>query len=287
MANVFSRSFEITKLSLAVMKEDKELILFPVLAGLFSLAFLAAMLFPTVITTFLASGKIGTGLEYVVLFITYVGLAFIATFFNVCVVYTTKTRFAGGNATFFESIGFAISRVHIIFLWSLLSATVGLILHVIENAANKSESSGAVVLGITRALLGAAWGIVTIFDVPVMVYERLGPFAAIKSSVGVLRKTWGESLVRAYGLGLAEFVFLLVGIVVTVGLVVLSGNHIGLLLLVLAVAVMYMLGVILFFSVASTIFNTALYEYASSGKLPYGYSEETLNSAINSKNLNV
>ena len=39
-------------------------------------------------------------LECILVAAAYWGLAFIATFFNVCVVYTRKTRFEGGDATF-------------------------------------------------------------------------------------------------------------------------------------------------------------------------------------------
>jgi len=133
----FSRSLAITKLSLDVIKKDKELLLFPVLSGIFSFLFIISLLFPTVIVGLLSSsGKPAiTGLGILLLFIVYFGLAFIATFFNVCIVYTTKKRFEGGNASFSESIKFAFSRIHLIFAWSLLSATVGLILRFIENLA--------------------------------------------------------------------------------------------------------------------------------------------------------
>jgi hypothetical protein len=66
--------------------------------------------------------------QYAIIFLTYLGLAFIATFFNVCVVYTVKIRFEGGNATFMESLKFALSKIGLIFYWSLISATVGLVL---------------------------------------------------------------------------------------------------------------------------------------------------------------
>ena len=37
MFNTFGRSWELTKLSFRVIKEDKELLLFPLLGGLFSI----------------------------------------------------------------------------------------------------------------------------------------------------------------------------------------------------------------------------------------------------------
>ena len=77
-------------------------------------------------------------LQLFILFLTYLGLAFIATFFNVCVVYTTKKRFEGGNATFGESVEFAFSKIHLIFAWSLVAATVGLLLRILDNIADNA-----------------------------------------------------------------------------------------------------------------------------------------------------
>jgi hypothetical protein len=207
---VFSRSWKVTKLSFDVMKKDKELLLFPLLGGIFSIIFVFVMLFPTIISRVIteATQSIRFGaLEYTLLFITYLGLSFIAVFFNVCVVYTTKTRFEGGNATFFESIKFAISKIHLIFVWSLVSATVGLILKILERASEKAGQMGKIILSIVRLMLGLIWSLVTIFVVPAMVYNNLGPIDAIKKSVHTLKKTWGESLIRAVGLGLVQFLF--------------------------------------------------------------------------------
>jgi len=288
MANAFSRSWEITKLSFNVIKQDKELILFPFLAGIFSLIFMAAMIIPSILPMFLADNQLVahslTILEYIILFIIYLGIAFIATFFNVCVVYTTKKRFEGGNATFGESIGFAFSKIHLILSWSLLAATVGLILRLIDRLAERMGNGGRIVVSILNSILGMIWSIITIFVVPAMVYNNLGPFAAIKRSVQVLKKTWGESLIRYYGLGLVQFLLLFIGIIIFVGLIIAS-TFLGIyaVLVVVILAILYFLGVILIFTVANSIFNTALYEYADKGTIPAGYNQEVLSHAFQAK----
>lgn len=286
MFETFSRSWEITKLSFSVIKKDKELLLFPLLAGIFSIIFFLTMLFPSIITSFMKGT--GTGsygiMEYLLIFITYLGLAFIATFFNVCVIYTTKIRFDGGNATFWESINFARSKIKLILAWSVIAATVGLILRLIDNIAERSGESGRLVLNILTSILGMMWSIITIFVVPAMVYNNLGPVDAIKKSVGTLKRTWGESLISYFGLGLIQFLFFLLGIIATfILLFVLAGlGSIGIIITVV-IALLYFLGVILVFNVANTIFNTALYVYADTGKIPEGYSKETMQNAFRPK----
>ena len=208
----------------------------------------------------------------------------IVTFFNVCVVYTAKKRFEGGNATFGESINCAVSRINLIFLWSAVSATVGIILRLIDEMAERAGRSGQILLYITRSILGMVWSIVTIFVIPGMVYYNLSPFDAIKKSFAVLKKTWGESLIRYYGLGLAQFLFILAGIILFIPLfMALSAVGIFGIMAAIIAGILYFLIVMLVFGIASQIFNTALFVYADSGKIPSGYNEEIMEHAFHRK----
>lgn len=286
--NAFSRSWMITKLTFGVINKDRELIWFALLSFIFSSLFAVAMIFPFVVPAVLDRGVSQETLqlfEYAILFVTYFGLAFIATFFNVCVVYTTKVRFEGGNATFGESVKFAFSRIGLIVQWSLLSATVGLILRILHQLASNLGKIGQIVAGILISLLGMAWSIVTIFVVPVLVYEGLGPIDAIKKSARVIKETWGESLIKAIGLGLVQFfvfvIILAASAALTYGLAnafdvtgLLVGIGVGLLLIFLAGLV---------FSVASTVFNTALYLYANNKMVAQGFSEDVVKGAFRQK----
>ncbi|MBI2652332.1 hypothetical protein HYX00_02595 [Candidatus Woesearchaeota archaeon] len=282
MANAFSRSWAITRLSFSVIKQDRELLLFPILSGVLSIIFIIAILFPSIIVALLngVSPVFGV-MEYFLLFIAYLVLSFITTFFNVCVVYTTKKRFEGGNATFGESIKFTTSKIHLIFTWALISATLGVILRLFDRLAEKLGGVGEILLRIQNAVLGMMWSLITIFVVPGMVYNNLGPIDAIKKSVEILKKTWGESLIGYYGLGLVEFLFMVVGIVTAVILVVLTSSlGIAFIIPIIFLTVIYLLGVIIIFSVANSIFNTALYVYAAKGKIPSGYNKEIMDNAF-------
>jgi hypothetical protein len=283
----FGRSWALTKLSFDAIGKDKEMLLFPVLAGFFSLLFSGALLFPTVLIDFVRGDHAHPrahfdALAYALLFVSYLGLSCISTFFNVCVVYTTKTRFEGGDATFFQSIGFALSKLHLILAWSLLSATVGLLLHALDQASQRAGMVGKLVIGILRAALGAMWSIVTLFVVPVMVYEDVGPFTAIKRSAETLKSTWGESLVRHYGLGLIQFLLLLLGVIGGVGLVYVAATmHLALSIVLVGAGalVVYFLGVVLVFAVANSVYNTALYAYASGHRVD-AFSRDALDQAF-------
>jgi hypothetical protein len=288
--NAFSRSWELTKVTFDVINKDRELLWFALLSFFFSTIFAVVMIVPTVLATLMNEGFSQDSLqlfEYVIIFITYFGLAFIATFFNVCVVYTTKVRFEGGNATFGESLKFALSRFWLIVQWSLLAATVGLLMRLLENFARRLGRPGQIVVGILIALIGMAWTIVTIFVVPVLVYEGLGPVDAVKKSIQVIKKTWGESLIKAIGLGLIQFLIML-GIIIAAGLLTyglstmfeMKGLLIG-----IGIGVLLLLLVGLVFSVASTIFNTALYVYANNGQIASGFNEDIIKGSFKTKGI--
>jgi len=286
--NAFTRSWKITQLTFRVINQDRELIWFALLSFIFSTLFAIAMIVPSVVPTLMAEGISQDSLQvfqYIIIFLTYFGLAFIATFFNVCVVYTTKIRFEGGNATFGESIRFAFTKLGLIFQWSLLSATVGLLLKILDNLASRLGKGGQIVASILIGLLGMAWSIVSIFVVPVLVYEGLGPIDAVKKSTQVIKKTWGESLIRHFGLGLIQFLVFVIIIALSFGLTYVLSNTFDVIGLAIGIGVGILLMLLtgLIFSVANTIFNTALYVYANKSLVAEGFDEETVKGAFINK----
>ena len=285
--NAFSRSWKITKLSFAVIGKDKEMLLFPILASFTSILYLLALLFPSGVLAFLDPDNaqpLSFGIaQYLMMFLTYLGLSFISTFCNVCVVYTTKTRFEGGDATFMESIRFGFSKTGVIFQWSLVSATVGLLFVLLDKLAQRLGGIGEVLLNIVRGILGLAWTIVTLFVVPTLVYENVTPKEAIQKSVEVIKKTWGENLISHYGMGLMQFLVILgiIGLSSLLAMVLPMGSGTFFAIGFGVVGVLFMS---LVFNVAKTVFQTALYVYANTGQEPELFDAQTLSGAFRPKN---
>jgi hypothetical protein len=280
--NIFERSWHTASTSYGVIRQDKELLLFPIIAGVLSVLYSLALLFPTLISGALeqqAGIEFGP-LQFVMMFVTYLGLAFITTFSNVCVVYTTRVRLSGGDATFFESVRFGLSRLPQILGWSLLSATVGLILHGIDSAAERSGIVGQILLSIVRAIFAAAWSIVSVFAIPAMVFHNVGPIDAIKKSTETMSRMWGESLVGNWGMGLFTFLLAIPGIAGLFGSFALMGGESatpGVILLVASIT--WLVFVALLSGVAKMVYSTALFMYAETGVAPNGFSQEALASA--------
>jgi hypothetical protein len=258
------RSFRIFNESLAVLKKDKEILLFPVLSGLFCILALAGTVFGawhTGIFGFMfddavnGSGGsaqiVGLALVFAWYFVTW----FIVVFFNVAVVACAKKRFEGGDPTLGDGFSAGFSNLGRIAAWAFVSACVGILLDMVERIRGVGQ--------ILRWILGAAWGLMTYFVVPVMIFEKTGPFASIRASKDLLKKTWGESLVASGGMGLVFFLLA----IPAAGLPYLFGK-IGVLVMLAWFLVLIVLG-----SAMGGIYRTALYLYARTGVVPEGMDE--------------
>lgn len=287
----FSRSWTITKLSFSVIGKDMEILLFPILGGVLSLFYIVILVFPlNLLGIFKYLDKYNADyIEWIGLFLLYLGVSFFATFFNVCTIYTAKTRFEGGDATFLESIQFALSKLSKIFVWGFISATIGVILRIIDKVCEKAQESDNIVVsilgfvgGIIISLFGGvAWGLVSAFVLPVMVYHDTGPIDALKRSSDLLEKTWGEGLIREFGLGLVGGMIMVTGIAIFAGLGFLAaGLGKGFVIAVIVAGTIFVVAFTVVFSLLNTIFNTALFVYADQGAIPFGYDKDVLSAVF-------
>lgn len=266
MGNVFSRSFHIFKESLSVLRKDKEIMLFPILSGIFTMMAMAGMVYAGVITGFFARLGNGSELEsnilgYAGLFVWYFVSWFIVIFFNVAVIHCAKIRFEGGDPTVAD--GFRASTTHLgrIATWALVAATVGLLIRI---AADRAKFVGKIVASIA----GAAWAIATFFIVPVIIFEKKSMKDSIKQSANLVKKTWGESLVSAGGVGLFMMMLGAAGLLLPI-----AGMFISVQAAVIGLGIMafYWLGLMVVSSALTGIFRAGLYLYATEGKLPQGF----------------
>lgn len=263
--------------SFDVIKKDKELLIFPLLSGIASFFVLASFIAPIFATDlFLKNGDLQKGQEVLLLlyaFLYYVCNFFVIVFFNTCVVACAAMRFEGHDPTVGDGLRAAFARLPQILGWSVLAATVGMVLRAIEE---RSDLIGRIVAG----LLGVAWTLTTFLAVPVLVLEKKGPIEALKTSAGLLRKTWGEQIFSNIGFGAIGTLFAIPGILGLVGAFALMQTSMALFGLVLAVSVGYLILFSLVMSATDSIFRTALYMYAHNGRAPAGFSEEILAGAI-------
>ena len=208
---------------------------------------------------------------YGVLFLFYVCNYFVVVFFNSAIVACATLRMKGGNPTVGDGFRAALARLPVIAGWAVVSATAGLVLRLIED---RSAKIGRIVAG----LLGAAWTLVSFLVVPILVVENKNPFAALRESTALLKKTWGEQLASNFGFGLISFLFAIPAVVL-LALGFFSGSAVGI-AVCFAVAVVYLILLALVQSALQSIFQAALYLYARDGQVPEAFEAELLGNAM-------
>jgi hypothetical protein len=266
--------------SLRVLMLDKGLLVFPLLSGISCFLLLASFVAGVWATGIAGQdGAAGNDAGWIVLFAYYFANYFVIMFFNSALVACAMIRFRGGEPKLGDGMRAARERLPQIAVWALLAAGVGVVLKIIEN---RLEFVGRIV----TALLGAAWTIGSYFVVPVLVVEKIGPVDAFKRSVVILRKAWGESIVGNLGLGL-------ITLLVTLGILILTGiatvflavkigsvavAFAGLVVMVLIVVLAALVG-----SALNAIVLSALYLYATEGKVPEAFAGARLQEAFVAK----
>jgi hypothetical protein len=244
-----SNGWKIAMSSFQVLKENKQLVVFPILSGI-SVIILSG-LFTVGILASIGWDMDNLNTEgfthYLLAFGFYLINYFVVVFFNMALIHCTRLYFHGEEVTIEKGLRFSMSRLGVIFAWAVFAATVGTILKAIQ------ENSG-IIGKIITGVIGVVWNIAVFFVVPVIAYEGLGPVAAFKRSSQLMRQKWGESLAGTFSLGLISFLGILV---VSIPLFLLGAAfH---LLAGVVLAVVGAMVIVTIISATETIFLSAVY----------------------------
>ncbi|MDA8021145.1 MAG: DUF6159 family protein [Thermoanaerobaculia bacterium] len=267
MFNKLSNSWELVKASAQVLKADKELVVFPLLSfGAFLLTlvvFFLPLAFFNLGSAFADSSGVATVeiMAYVFGFLFYFITTFIMIFFNSALVGAALIRLDGGDPTVADGLRIARQHLGAILGWSLLAASVGMIL---KAARERAGWLGSVVVG----MIGIAWNLATFLVVPVLVTHNLGPIDALKESARLLKKTWGEQIAGNLGIGAVVGLAFLLYSLIAVPIIVLAVST-GTAALIIAAIVCVALGygaLALVSATLSGIYSAALYRFATTGE---------------------
>ena len=250
-----SNTIQLAKSSWQVLRADKELVALPVLSLVATMITAFSFLIPIAFTSPEGQSAVDSAatVEYILLGLMYLSLAFITIFFNTALVGAAMERMNGGDPTINGAIRGAMSRIHRILPWAIVSATVSVILNAIERSDNPLAR-------IASSIAGVAWSLMTFLVVPVLVVEEVGVIDAVKRSGTLFKRTWGENVAAQVGFGLLGFLVALPAILVAVGGFFL-GAAIGIFLVI--VAMLWILGSAMVISALSGVFQAALYRYAA------------------------
>jgi len=277
----FKASWRLFVQSFNLLMKDKEIVLFPILSTITLMIAAAIFCAGTVFSGLVVIGEeeaqvTNPAVFYGVVFAYYVIAYFLLTYFRVGLTSVVYERINGGDIGFGEGMSRASKIGGKIFVWSLLAGTVGIILRIISD---RSKWLGKLV----ASLLGAAWGIVTMFIAPTLLLDNVSVWQSVKNSAVVFKKTWGETLILNISFGLITMLILFTNIVLffILGSFVISSGlgSVGIIIL----GILFILSIIVI-SIISTslteIFKVALYSYARFGIIAEGFSPEFIVGAV-------
>ena len=271
------RGWKMTKLGTKVVRADPELMIYTlislilssgvailVISGTFGLS---ALVPETTDATSNSNEEDAFAVATLTLaFLGYMAISIVTVFWNSAIIASAYERLSSGsNPSFSFGIKKASECLPSIFIWGIISGTVGLFLKILEGISQKEDSPIAFFAMFIHWILGFAWWALTFFVVPMMVLDKHGVFDSLQSSPKLFADTWGENAGATGGLGIIQFLATLLCISICMPLFLLGdyGFIFGI------VMILFLLGLIsLFFVTVDSVNRASMYYYAKTGEMP-------------------
>ena len=274
------RSWELVKASASVLRQDKELLWFPLMSTIALFLVILAFALPVIglasLDSMSARHDGGTPpIVYAIAFLFYFVNYFVIFFFNTALVGAAMIRLDGGDPTFKDGMRIASSKIAVLVGYAFIAATVGMVLRLIQERVG---IIGKIVVG----LIGIGWSLATYLVVPVLADKQVGPVDAIKESANLFKETWGENVIGQAGIGLA-FGFILFGVILCGAVLIIATALTGSVTLIATAVVITVLAAAITALVKAAlegIYAAALYRYASNKEGSVGFPAETLEAAF-------
>ena len=272
-----SRGWKMTKLGIAVVWSDPELIVYTFLSAVFSLGAIGASISLSVGLDVVAANpecvgdECGSELVFAhmaIWFVFYMLVSVITVFWNAAIIASAYERLSSGtNPSFSYGIGQAMKCLPQILVWGLIAGTVGLFIQILEGLSDSEDSPVPlrIVAGLDSFIIGIAWWIVTFFMIPMIVLERAGVVDSMGRSTELFKRTWGEDVTSHIGTGLLMILCIFVLIGVSIPLMYLGDLGVILGIVILAVGLLF---TVLFFSTVEAVNRASLFYYAKTGQAP-------------------
>ena len=299
-------SFDLFNRSFTVIKQNKKLLLFPMVEFVFIIIIGIFFLSPALFwnsgysvtdahhwkalgvhmmqiaeknhTEKTIIGIISNDKWYAWCILFYLISMFTATFFNVAFYNEIINGLNDRGVSILRGIKAALSNLKLIAIWSLFAGIVGIIIRTLEE---RLGFVGRLVTG----LIGIAWSVASIFVIPAIVREKKSsnPLRLLKTSALMLKRTWGETVIGYVGISGFFLLVFLITLPLFIAVCFIMGNTIPMIGPV--IALMVCLYIIFLFAlgylsaIANHVYRGALYVYASEGVVPEPFDEDLMNKA--------
>jgi hypothetical protein len=272
--NKIQNGLELGRQSWNALRANPHLLIFPLISMVASILVTIAFFIPlagTALADFASGRSAEEGpsvVTVIVLFLYYFANYFVIIFSNTALIGAVMKILRGETATVQDGLNIALARIDKIFVYALISATVGMIARAIRDSGRRSNNVvAAIVSAIIASLVQGAWNLVVFFAIPILVVENVGVIQSMRRSLDVFKRTWGESFVGSTAIGgiscLIYIAVIAVGALLIIGAI--STQSTALIVLAIGVVVIALVGLSLVSGAINAVFQASLYQYATTG----------------------
>ncbi len=205
------RTSRLLSASFSVLRDDPQLLVFPAVAMTLTLL-LGALSFLLSLSHSGGGSRNASDLVFLASLISAYPITFVSMYCGVALAAVLAGRLDGQPMTARDGWSAARERIAIIAAWTLLVCTVGAILRTIERYVPLGAK-------IAVALLDLSWALATMFAVPLLAYENLGPLDVLRRSSHIFKQRWGTQIGGMVGISVASmlmylpfFVLIVIGV---------------------------------------------------------------------------
>lgn len=194
----------------------------------------------------------------------YFFLSFIILYFNAALMNCVLQRLQGNQFSVRQGLVLTISKAGPLFQWTLVSASICLLINLLEKL-------NSAIADLMSAVFGFSWGITSYFVLPVMIAENIGPIQAFKKSINLIGRGWR----RLVSINVIFYLILLALVGIGYGLVYFTPQLIEALPINLPVLAFLLFAWVVMCKTFNAIFNCALYLNIK-GKPLQGFNEQAI-----------
>jgi Family of unknown function (DUF6159) len=200
----------------------------------------------------------------------YFLFSFVIVYLNAALVQCVTSRLRGDSMSIFKALSVTLKKTGALFQWTLISATICLIL----NSLEKLHSTIADILSL---IFGFSWAVTTYFVMPIMINENIGPIQAFKHSIQLIGKGWRKLL----SVNFVLFLFIIAIVALFYAISYLLGYQHQEVHIHFGIVAIFFIAYLLISKSFNTIFNCALY-LCISGQKVHGFSDDFIKRVLHS-----
>jgi hypothetical protein len=253
---------QLLRSSLHLLRQDPKVVWLPLISITAAIVSFIVVTLVVLAILVVSLGNPPASIFFIALFAGYYVATATSVYFNLALVYAATDRIEGRAPTIRGSLSKARQRKTVILRWAFLAAVALVVVGVIEKFLGRT---GGMIVGFVGVV---AWGAATMFILPVLAFEDIGPIKSVERSSHLFKARFGtvaRTSVR-FGVLFMGWMLLATAAVVVGVVLIFRAPALGITLVALGIFGVFALAQV---SAAAGVYvRTVLYRYATDQSVP-------------------